>query len=101
MLAPLHCFLQFVFPVTNHRYKINGFCCSINYKMREVKQHRYLQIQQLIFDTQPYTHNLYLTQCQSILMMVHLCILTPISRHPSMASENKKINIKITTTMKS
>jgi hypothetical protein len=43
--------------------------------MREVKQHRYLQIPQLIFDIPTYTHNPYLTQCQSILPMALLCML--------------------------
>ena len=54
--------------------------------MREVKQHRFLQRPQLIFDTPTYAHNLYLTQCQENLPMALLCILTHVWRHPMMVS---------------
>jgi hypothetical protein len=46
--------------------------------MRQVKQHRYLQIPQLIFDMPTYTHNPYLTQYQSILLMDLLYMLAPV-----------------------
>ena len=94
-------FLRVLYTIRNHRFNINDFCFSITYKMREVKQHRYLQNPQLIFDMPTSTHNPCLTQCQSISLMTHFCMLTHVSRHPRMASENKKtININITTTMK-
>jgi hypothetical protein len=44
--------------------------------MIEVKQHRlYLQIPKLIFYMPTYTHNPYLTQCESIFLMDLLCML--------------------------
>ena len=52
--------------------------------MREAKQHRYLQIPQLIFDMPTYTHNPYVTQCQSILLMALLCMLALVWRHSRM-----------------
>ena len=68
------CFLQVLCHITiNHRFNINVFS---NYKIREVKQYRYLQNPQLIFDLPKYTHNPCLTQCQSILLMLHHCMLT-------------------------
>ena len=72
------CFLQVLYPIINHRFNIKDSFCSINYKLRKVKQHRYLQIPQLIFDMPTYTHNPYLIQCQSILRMALLCMLAPV-----------------------
>ena len=92
LLCWLHsilCFVQVLYAVINHRFNIYDFCCSINCKMREVKHHRYLQNPQLIFDMPTYTHNPYLTQCQLILLMARLCMLTHLSRHPTMDNENK------------
>ena len=88
------CFLQVLYPIRNHRFNIYDFSCSITCKLREVKQHRYLQNPQLIFDTPTYSHNPFLTQCQSILLLTPLCMLTPISRHPRMSKENNKVKYK-------
>ena len=86
-------FLHVSYPITNNRFTIKYFCCSINYKMREVKKYRYLQIPQLIFGMPTYTHNPYLTQCQSILLMTLLCMLTPIWR-PKDDLYKKKLKYK-------
>ena len=64
------------------------FFCLINYKLTEVKQHRYLQIPQLIYDMPTYTHNPILTQCQSIRLMDLLSMLGPIWRHSRMVVLN-------------
>jgi hypothetical protein len=72
-LSSILCFLQVLYPIINHRFNIKYYFCFINYKMIEVKQHRlYLQIPQLIFDMPTYTHNPYLTQCQSITTMRYI-----------------------------
>ena len=86
------CFLQFLYPIINLRFNINEFFCSMNYKLREVKQYRYLQIPQLIFDMPIYTHNPYLTQTQSILPMGLLCMLAHVWRH-SRVVVVKQLNI--------
>ena len=62
--------------------------------MREVKQYRYLQNPQLFFDTPTYNDNPFLTQCQSIHLMVPLCMLTYVWWHPRIGSEN---NVSIYT----
>ena len=61
------------------------YWCTINYKMREVKQHKYLQIVQSTLDTSTYSHNPYLIQSRPILQLALLCILAPIRRHPWMS----------------
>ena len=81
-------FLQVLCHVTNHRFNI---FCFINYKMGEVKKYRYLRNPQLIFDTQTYTQNPYLTQCQSILLMAPLCMLKGLFQDiPMISNEHKK-----------
>ena len=76
-----------------------------NYKMKEVKQYTYLQNPQLVFYTPRFTHNSCLTQCQSILLMVLVCMLTPVRSTfediQGLVVKTKKLNIQITTTMKS
>ena len=68
------CFLQVLYHKINHRFNIKDFFCSTNYKMTEVKQHKILTNSTINF----WYANIYsqpLTQCQSILVMVLLCIL--------------------------
>ena len=56
--------------------------CTINNKMRKVKQHSYLQIVQSTLDTSTYSHNPYLIQSLPTLRLALLCMLAPIRRHP-------------------
>ena len=56
---------------------------------------RCLQIPQLISDMSTNTHNPYLTQFQSIPLMVLLCMLAPVQRHSMMIFVKQLKNIKM------
>ena len=56
-------------------------CCYINYKIREVKQHSYLQTIQLTIDTPTYMHNPYVIQCQSNVRNSFLYMLALVRKH--------------------